>query len=375
MGGGDTVVRSQRRRRWGIVLAAAAILGALPAAVAALPVGTPKVDTAELRQRMIASATQPYRGYALSVGALGLPSLPNLGQVTALVSGTTELRAWYAGRDRWRVDAIGPGTELDVYQTPDAQWLWDYGDNRLTRVVGRPPARLPRAADLTPPDLARRLLAIAGQDAVTPLAGRRVAGRTAAGLRVTPADPATTVAHIDIWADPGTGLPLQTELTAKGASRPVFVTRFLEVSMGVPDDDTVTPPAVRPQLGFSVTNAPDLLSAIGGRRRGPLPDSVAGRARRDAIAGNGAALVGFYGTGLAQFATLALPGRLGRDAYTNAARVGTAVTVADGAATVIAAGLLSVLVVRSERGTYLVAGMVDAAVLSAAAADLSGAAT
>lgn len=375
MGGGDTVVRGQRRLRWGIVLTVVVVLGALPAAVAARPVGTPKVGAAELRQRIAGSAGQAYQGYALSAGALGLPTLPNLGEVTALLSGTTELRAWYAARDRWRVDEIGPGTERDVYQTPDAQWLWDYGGNRLTRLVGRPPARLPRAADLTPPDLARRLLAVAAADTVAPLPGRRVAGRTAAGLRVTPVDPATTVAHIDVWADPGTGLPLQAELTAKGASRPVFVTRFLQVGLGPPDDDVVTPPAVRPQLGFSVTNAPDLLSALGGRRRGPLPDSLAGRARRDIVAGDDTGLVGFYGTGLAQFAALALPGRLGRDAYTNAARVGTAVSVPDGAATVIAAGLLSVLVVRSGRGTYLVAGMVDPAVLGTAAVDLSGAAT
>ena len=129
---------------------------------------------------------------------------------------------------------IEGSTERDVYQTPDAQYVWDFGDSQLTRIVGDQPVRLPRAADLTPPELARRLLGIAAGDRLEPVAGRRVAGIEAAGLRIVPATADTTVDHIDVWADPATGLPVQAEVTARGGQRPVFVTRFLELALDRP---------------------------------------------------------------------------------------------------------------------------------------------
>ena len=88
-----------------------------------------------------------------------------------------------------------------------------------------------------------------------------------------PASPDTTVAHVDIWADPDTGLPLQAEVTAKGGARPVFVTRFLEIHFSAPDATVLTPPAPRAGIGYTVTEAPDILSAINRRR----PVVAAGR--------------------------------------------------------------------------------------------------
>jgi len=67
--------------------------------------------------------------------------------------------------------------------------------------VGQPSLRLPRAADLTPPALAIGLLDEAGQNArFSVIAPLRVAGKSAAGLQLTPADPASTIARIDMWA-------------------------------------------------------------------------------------------------------------------------------------------------------------------------------
>ena len=371
MGAGRTVVRTQARRRWGIVLAAVVLLCSVPVVINTWPAGAAEIGTGALRERIAASARQPYQGYAQSTGLLPLPPLPNLEQVTALVSGTTEMRTWYAARDRWRVDVIDGGSERDLYQTPDAQYVWDYGANQLSRIVGDQPIRLPRAADLTPPDLVRRLLTVAAGDRFVSLAGKRVAGVAAAGLRIVPATADTTVAHIDIWADPGTGLPLQAEVTAKGGVRPVFVTRFLEVHLSVPAAEVLTPPAPRPGVGFTITAAPDILSALNRRRPVLLPDRLAGSPRRDAVAGE--AVAGVYGTGLAQFVAVALPGRFGSEAYQKVATFGQDVTVPGGSAALISTGLLSVLVVRAQR-TYLVAGLVQPAVLQRVAADLSGAA-
>ena len=370
MAAGGTVVRAGTRRRWAVVLAVVVLLCSVPAVIAAWPVRAADLDPAVLRERITASAAQPYHGFAQSTGLLGLPPLRNLEQVTALVSRTTQMRTWYAAPDRWRVDVIAGGTERDLYQTPDGQVVWDYGDNQLTRIVGDQPVRLPVAADLTPPELARRLLAGAAGDRIEPLADRRVAGVAAAGLRIVPAAPGTTVAHVDVWADPASGLPVQAEVTARGGARPVFVSRFLEVTLGAPDDRVLTPPEPRPGIGATETAVPDVLGALNRWQRfGGLPDRLAGQPRGDAVGGTSA--VGVYGTGLARFVVLTLPRRFGSDAYDNAATFGRRLDVPGGEAALIGTGLLTVLVVQGER-TFLAAGLVEPAVLERAAAELAG---
>jgi hypothetical protein len=366
---GRTVVTAQGLRRWALVLAMVLVLAAIPVAINIWPAKAADVDLATLRARIGASARQPYHGYAQSAGLLGLPALPNLGTVTALASGTTEMRTWFADPEHWRVDVLGEGTENDLYQTPEAQYLWDYGDSRLTRIEGDQPVRLPRAADLTPPELVRRVLSIAGGDRIDALADKRVAGVEAAGMRLTPAGPDTTVAHVDIWADPRTGLPLQAELTAKGGARPVFVSRFLEIHFSAPDAAVLTPPAEHEGIGYDVTEAPDILSAINRRRPVSLPAAVAGLPRRDAVSGLTAAAA--YGSGLSSFVVAALPGRFGGQAYQQIATYGQKVKVPAGDAAVIATGLLSVLVVRTADRVYLVAGLVGTTLMQRVAIGLA----
>ena len=58
---------------------------------------------------------------------------------------------------------------------------------------------------------------------MTSCPGYRTAGSPAStppALRLTPAERATTVARVDIWADPSTGLPLRVELYAAGDRAP-----------------------------------------------------------------------------------------------------------------------------------------------------------
>src|SRR6266705_1119325 len=231
-----TVVGVQTRRRWAVVAVAALGLAALPAVVSAVPVGVPATDAARLAARIRTSTAQPYQGYAESTGTAGLPALLQLADVADLLNGDTRLRVWYASANRWRVDAIGTGSERDTYQTPDGQVIWDYGRNQLTEVDGTPPVRLPRGADLTPPELARRLLSLAGdQVTLSALPAQRIAGIDAAGVRMTPTSSLTTMGHIDVWADPASGLPLRVTVTGRGALQPFLSTRFLDVSLTAPD--------------------------------------------------------------------------------------------------------------------------------------------
>lgn len=389
-----TVVRREAYRRWAVVAASVVVLCAAPAAVSAWPRKDIRGDADELRDLMKRSAAQPYEGYAESVGTLGLPELPRFGQVVELVSGSTRMRAWYAARDRWRVDVIGTGQERGTYRTPDGVTNWDYGANQLshaglantgaivldpqdgsasrwTIVTGESQNRLPRGADLMPPDLARRLLDLAEGDPVTTIPGRRIAGVDAAGVRITTSAPQSTVGHIDIWADPKTGVPLQVSLTARNAERPILETRFLDVKLARPSDAVLTPPEWREALSVNNVDPEDSFN-IFDPGYPPVPDTIAGLERstdpytsRTDPEGHlvylRRELGTAFGEGLNRIAVLPLNRRLGNDVLRGARPWGKEITLPDTAAVLLAAPLLSVMVVHihSRNQTFLLAGLVD----------------
>jgi hypothetical protein len=380
------LMRGRRIGRWTLVAATAAVLCAAPSVVASLPVHGSGLSAAQLRQRIQNSAAQPYTGYAQTRGSLGLPALPVLGDVTKLLSGTTDIRAWYRGPNANRIDVIDTVGERDVYVTPDGDYTWDYGQDQLTEVVGTVPVRLPRAGDLLPPDLARRILSMDTVDKAVSLPPRRIAGIDAAGLRLRPADPATTVGQVDIWADPDNGLPLRVEVTARGGTQPVLLSFFVNVDFGTPAASVVSPPT-QPG-GVARTAAPDILRAIGNLGDVPLPPALAGYEQRPTgpsapvlyQTGTGTITlqlpglpgVGAYGKGMATFVVLPLPRNVGSsaiDAVTKAG--GTPVTVRRGRAVLIQIPLLNVLIEQvGRRRTFLLAGFVDHTVIERAATDL-----
>src|SRR5439155_7044833 len=102
----------------------------------------------------------------------------------------------------------------------------------------------------------------ASGDRLTARPSRRVGGIDAVGLRVTPADPHTTVAYADIWASPATGLPLQVEVVGKSSRTPVLVTRFLEIDLRTPAANVLDPSTMDSNVGFSVTETPDIVGAF-----------------------------------------------------------------------------------------------------------------
>src|SRR5438067_2867655 len=197
------LVKIQIVRRWAVVAAGAALLCGLPVIASALPVSVPKLTASQLRARILASADESYAGYAESNATFGLPPVAGLTGLTSLLNGATKMRVWQAAPDWWRVDVLSDAGERHAYQLGGHRsYIWDSGDQLLTEVRGSQTYRLPRPADLVPPALALRLLSEAGRQArYRVIAPVRVAGRNAAGLRVTPTDPASTIGRADVWAD------------------------------------------------------------------------------------------------------------------------------------------------------------------------------
>jgi len=354
------VVWRDARRRWLAVVAVVLVLVAIPVAVARWPVGAVHTDPATLRARILASAAVPYAGYVSSQGQVVLPDLPQLGDVTGLFGGTNSMRVWHASATSWRVAVLQPTGEHDIYQTADAAYTWDYSHNLWTEIIGTTPARLPWAADVLPPDLARRFLAGAGPgDELTLLPPQRIAGVDAAGLRLQPTDPDTTVHRLDIWADPVSGLPLRVDVGG------VFTSRFLDLSR-VPPTASVVTPDVAGSSSFTSTTSSGVLSQLNNTFgfEDLLPPSLAGHPLvSEPVKG-----VVAYGAGLSRFVVVPLPGRLGRqslDALHN-----------EGGAPVpggyyVSSAVLTVLVVRpAQRRTYLLAGFVTPTLLQAAADEL-----
>jgi hypothetical protein len=366
-----SVVRRQARRRWLVVVCGFALLCGLPSVIAAWPVPDSPLSAAALRARILDSGGVQYSGYDESSVSLGLPDLPDLGQVSTLLNGITDQYAWYRSPDSWRADVITTSGESDTYQTSQGTFLWDYSSNLMTQVTGTQPFRLPRAADLLPPALARRLLGYASRaDHISRLPSQRIAGVDAAGLRLVPADPQTTVGSIEVWADPSNGLPVEVEVTGRGGSQPVLVTRFLNLNESPPSASTVTP-APGPGVGQTSTQLPDI-SGILNEFAPQLPAQLAGL--NEVPVPGGLYDIAAYGSGFSRFAVLPLPSNVGQDALNTADNAGAGGVALSGGATgaLVQTPLINVLLTQAPGGgpVYLLTGTVAASLLVHAASGL-----
>ena len=369
-------VHVHRFSRRGALVAAGALLlvGAGPA-LDALPRTADAGGPAELRRRILAGGAQPWVGLAEATGRLALPELPALESATALFSDVTRVRGFVAGPDRWRADTLTPVGERDVYRVDGREYVWDFGFDQLTELTGRPALRLPRAADLLPPELGRRLLGLAPDAAVAPLPARRVAGRTAAGLRLTPDDPDTTVGRVDVWADPASALPLCVEVAARtGPDLPLLVSELQEVDLRAPDDDALVPP--RPPGSSRVSaDGGDLGGALRRLDAAPAPRRLAGRARV-ALDGDELRGVGVYGAGLSGFVLVPVSRGIAERVLAGAgAAGGTPVPIPRGRAVLVSTPLLTLAARTGRSGAFLLVGTVGPPVLERAVGELSAVAS
>lgn len=338
-----------------------------------MPVPGAEIVPAQLREQIL-QASIPYRGYAESDGSLGLPDLPEAGDVAALFGGRTRLRVWHAAPDRSRVDLLTPTGERGFYTTRAGATTWNYERDITTDLFGEPDLRLPRAADLSPPELARRLLGgPRGTEQLSGLPARRIAGISAAGLRLAPADPDTTIGAVEVWADPATGLALEVRVSGRSGGPSSLTSRFLEVAQGpgaVPAEVLVPPYPDGSERASA--RVPRISELIDGYFPPPLPERLAGRPRSTVLSGGGESLR-TYGQGFSTFAAVALPPGFGRDTVEVARSAGAQrVSLDGGEAAVLSTALLTLVAVLPDGRAdgYVLAGTVAADVLLRAAAEL-----
>lgn len=286
-----------------MVLAGVAVLVALPTVVRRWPVSAAELAPTELAARVATSVAQPYSGTVAARGGLGLPDLPTAQDRAELFGSATRLRTWYLHPDAWRVDTLDTVGERGTYRDRRGLLIWESARRLVRRIDDEPDLRLPRAADLVPPELARRLLAGTEPDELRPLAAARVAGRPAPGLRIVPRDPASSVARVDIWADAATGVALRVVVTPRASSVPVLETTFLDISLSAPDPDVVVLEAP-PDAAQRREGADDPLAEIGRRSSIPLPATLAGLGRTSVQQVG----VATYGDGLTSVTVAGVPG-------------------------------------------------------------------
>lgn len=357
------MARLTSRWRWVVILAGVALLLALPAVVRAWPVDAADVPADQLAQRVLASADQPYQGYAETRGGLALPDFGSLSDQAELLGGSSRLRVWYAGPTAWRVDLLGPTGERDVYGDPEGTWEWSSNLQMAERLEVDTQLRLTKPADLLPPELGRRLIGGATPAELTAIDPVRVAGRSVPGLRITPASPLSTVGRVDIWVEPESGLALRVEVTAKGATTPSLESGFLDLSLSQPAAGLLS---FEPPAGARVTrSAGDLVQRAETTIPILLPDTLAGLARST----ERPSAVATYGEGFDAVAVLAVPSRfvdrLIRDV------VPVTVRPWGGTAGLIETPLVNALLFSVDGQAYAVAGAVTVGELDRIGAEVA----
>ena len=254
------------------------LLVATPALVRAFPVPSDHVAATALRERVQASRDTSFTGYAETAGNLDLPTNQELSSVTKLLTETSKVRVWWHDRRTWRTATLRTTGETDLFHRGDQTLRWVYESKNATRIPDVA-IRLPQTPDLLPNELAHRVLSGAHPDELSRLPARRIAGRAALGLRLTPDDPQAAVRRVDMYVDRATAVPLRVEVFAKGDRTAAVVTQFLDFEPGRPSRKalTFTPPS---DAHLHTENIIDLAAAANEFAERVPPDTLAGLPKR-----------------------------------------------------------------------------------------------
>jgi outer membrane lipoprotein-sorting protein len=351
--------------RWLVVLLTAAAFVATPLLIASRPATSSDSSVIELAGRIQQSANVGWSGFVETDGTLQVPDNESFATLAQLLGENTQLRVWWRGLDDWRVDRIRGTGETDLFRQGSGTVRWVFESETATySPVSK--IRLPDASDLLPPTFARSVLQGVRMSELSPLPGRRLAGINAAGLRLTPSDKATTVGHVDIWADAVSGLPLEVELYGVGDQRPVLTTTLRELKLGAPSAST-TRFTLAGGIRVVYEESVDVAAAANALARYDLPASLAGLSSRD---GEDPGAVGIYGRGPTTLIALPLRGRVARPLRQQLHDRGNAQVTDVG--TLVPVGPVGLLITpfRGRGEAFLLAGTVPAETLQRAAAEL-----
>lgn len=354
--------------RWLIVALLAAALVGTPLVLRSLPAEGSNLGAVALASRISDSAALGWSGEVRSVGSLSVPvGGSTFGGLARLLGEESRLLVWWRGPQSWRVDRIRVTGESDLVHDGGLSVQWDYEGNHA-RFAPYSAVRLPDDSDALPPSLAALLLSGARPEELSRLPARRVAGRSAAGLRLVPADHRSTVARVDVWADESTGVPLRVDAYAVHGSsrRPVVSTTFEIFHPGRPPRSR-TGIELAASLDYSRGVSQD--EAGGANLFAPFvpPDQLAGLSRRGDASAYGA--VGVYGRGPTALIALPLRRSVSEQLAAQLRRSSSSRAVPSGIAMEV--GPLSVLLVEmGDGGHFLLAGTVTPATLRRASADL-----
>ncbi len=351
------------------MVVAAAALVATPIVIAARPAGASGVSAVELATRIRASGGVGWFGRVATSGTLQIPDNSSFTTLAQLLGEDTDLRVWWRGPLDWRVDRLRSTGETDLFRDDSVAVRW-VSESQTATITPVSRIRLPDASDVVPAVLARSMLQGFRPAEVARLDSRRVAGIDAAGVRLTPAEPGSTLAHVDIWADPGTGVPVRVELYGVSDDRPVLTSAVTELTTGTPPSSATRfdPSAdVRVQYDQSV----DVAATANAFSPVDLPATLAGLRSRD---GSDPGAVGIYGRGATTVLVLPVRGsvafplreQLQKGAATVDSDTGTYSPVGP-------VGLFLTPFARTAEGrgqSFLITGTVDAATLQRVAREL-----
>lgn len=225
--------------RWWTVGVVVVLLIASPVLVRALPVADADVSAAALLSRVRDSRVESFAGYVETTGTVSLPENEALSSLGDLLGETNRMRVWWGGPDTWRVASLRTTGETDLIHRGEQMVRWVYESKRAT-LIPDVPVRLPNAADLLPHQLVRLAFGDVDASELSRLPARRVAGRTAPGLRLTPRDEQAGIGRVDVYVDRDTGVPLQVEMFATGSRSPALTSRFLDFTPGAQSLKTLT---------------------------------------------------------------------------------------------------------------------------------------
>jgi hypothetical protein len=350
--------------RWLAVLLTAAAFVATPLLVSARPVAPSDMAAVELAGRVRQSADVAWSGFVETSGTLQVPDNESFATLGQLLGENTQLRVWWRNADDWRVDRIRSTGETDLFRHGWGIVRWVFESETATySPVSK--IRLPDASDLLPPTFARSLLQGVRESELSRLPARVIAGIDAPGVRLTPDEKATTVGHVDIWADPASGLALQVELYGVGEQRPLLTTTLRELKLGAPPT-TTTHFRLAEGVRVSYEQSVDVAAAANAFAPYDLPTSLAGLASRD---GEDPGAVGIYGRGPTTLIAIPLRGQVAGPLRRQLQDRGTAQLTEVG--TLAPVGPVGLLITpRARGGAFLLAGTVTAGTLQRAATEL-----